>query len=172
MILLSCPCLVSVYQYCVVSFILILCTCLPTLFTTVYPFLSYPHMYHFPLHPFLSPHPPVCPPVIFPFFSFYLTSPASFCHPSYPLMLLSVSLYSYPSSLISSVFLSPVMLSSHPSYPSCLITSSFPLILSSIFLSVSSVALLTAYQRQFCLNSIQNVTFKNQQATVSAVEPQ
>ena len=34
-----------------------------------------------------------------------------------------LSLYSYPSSLISPVFLSPVMLSSLPSYPSCLISS-------------------------------------------------
>lgn len=59
----------------------------------------------------------------FPFFSFCLTSLTLSCRPCYPLTLSSVSLYSYPSSLISPVFRSPVMLSSLPSYPSCLISA-------------------------------------------------
>ncbi len=109
------------------------------------------------------------PPLSFPFFSSCLTSLTSSRHPCFPLMLSSVSLYSYPSSLISSVFLSPVMLSSLPSYPSRLISShpTFPLILSSISPFVSLVTLLTAYHRLFWLNS---VTFRNQQAAVSAVK--
>lgn len=146
------------------------CFCLPTLFTPVYPFLSHPHMYHAPLPSFSSPRPPVSSPVIF---SFFLIPPylshfiVSFLLPPHAFICLS---HSYPSSLISSVFLSPVMLSSLSSYPFCLISSHFLLILSSISPSVSLVTLLTAYQRQFCLNSVQNVTFKKQ-ATVSAVKP-
>lgn len=130
-------------------------------------FLLSPH--HSSLPSFLSPHPPSVLPLSFPFSHSTLPlllhpviplTPSSF-HLSlsiltlHPLSLLSFSLLScfHPNPLIPPV-------SSHIAFRS----SFHP-----FFLSVSSVALLTAYQRQFC--SIQNVTFKNQQATVSAVEP-
>lgn len=108
------------------------------------PYLTY---FTFMLRYFLSS----CVAIIFLLLFFFLSSPSCLfsrylflfshyilpislhpCHPCYPLMLSSVSLYSYPSFRISSVFLSPVMLSSLPSYPSRLISSHFLFILSSI----------------------------------------
>lgn len=140
------------------------CSCLLTLFNSGLPIpalistcITLPSL--------LSPPPP--PPLSFPCFSFHLPSLTPSCHPCYPLILSSVSLYSYPSCLISSVFLSAVMLSSLPSYPPCLISSHFPLVLSSVSPSVSLVTFVMTYQTLFCLNSVQNVTFKNLQATVA-----
>lgn len=109
---------------------------------------------------FFSALPSVSSLVIFSFFS-HSTLPLSLHHviPVTP-SCFHPSLYSYPSSLISSVFLSPVMLSSLPSYPSCLISSHSLLVLSSISLFVTLVTLLTAYHTQFCVNSVPNAIFK------------
>ena len=94
----------------------------------------------YPFHPGLLT--PLSSPRVSPSSPFvFLPSPSclSFCylfrfsHSTLPLSLHRVipvnasrfhlSLYSYPSSLISSVFLPPVTLSSLPSYPPCLISS-------------------------------------------------
>lgn len=122
-----------------VCFILIPSSCLSTLFTPVYSFLSHPHMYQAPLSSLSSLHPSVSIPVIC---SFFLIPPyiSHFIVSSLlpPHAFICLPLF-YPSSLISSVFLSPVMLSSLPSYPFCLISFLFPLILSSVSPSVSLV---------------------------------
>lgn len=145
-----------------VCFILIPCSCLHSLSSLIPitpPSLSF------------SAHVPPSPlPLSSPFLSLHLTSLASSCHPRYPLMLSSVFPYSHPSSLICCLSLSchafiPPLLS----FLSHLIPfSAHPFIHFPLF--VSLVILLTACHWQFCLNSVWNVTFKNQQGTVSAVK--
>lgn len=146
----------------VVVYITISCPSLPTLFTPVYPFL-------------LSPHASLSPPsclfltviisfsFIPPFLSLFILLSLP---PPHPFICLSLTLHAL--SLLSFSLLScfhPL-----PSYPYCLISSHFLHILSSISPSVSLVTLLTPNQRLFCLNCVGNVTFKNQQVTVSALD--
>lgn len=133
--------------------------------TQVYPFL------HLSPHASLPPRSCLFSPVIISFCLFHLPSLTSSCHPCYLLTLSSAALYSYPSCLISSVFLSAVTLSS---LPLILPVPSHPTFRSSFHPfppSVSLGALVMTYQRLFCLNSVQNVTFRNLQATVAPAKP-
>lgn len=120
---LTCRYVPSVRVVQTVCFTLIPCFCLPTLFTPVYSLLSHPREYHPPLPSFFLPSPSC---LSFCYLFRFSRSPLPLSlHRVIPVNTsrFHLSLYSYPSSLISSVFLSPVTLSSLPSYPPCLISS-------------------------------------------------